>query len=1330
MRNFTSILFVVLSFMGHPAPGSAEATSFCLPVDPEMLERHLQRPAGKPAALLNAGEPRTVRMIYFLSDPQRFRQEVVDKMKTTVREVQRIYADQIRAHGFGETTFRYEMDAQGEPMVHVVYGTGGNYHYADALGRIQGEYGYDLGSNIYFIVLGNEEDIQLRNVLGLGLQTSRNSGWAMLTQYFDPNFVTRAAHELGHAFGLWHNFNDGAYIMSYGPGQGSFSELSAGHLAVHPHFNSDSSTKQEYVLDLPTCEILSSRSYRTGATSVPIQLELSDPDGLQQVSLFVTTPETHFSAGSPELKTGRLLGGVMNAAVDLQYDGIPPSDPGAASLSTLLTHKMAIEVVDLRGNIRRIGLSLLHESTHKLVIPLDRQKGNGANGVAFSPDGKILASASGNLTVELWNAETGAHIATLEGYDPHRGYIKQVFSLAFSPDGKILATGTWHGSIKLWDVATRTEITTFTLSAYRSRIMSLAFSPDGKILASGITDDWTGPNIIRLWDMATKTQLPPLVGHTHGVQSVTFSPDGKTLASGSFDSTIRLWDVATKTEIAKIPYENSVTSVSFSPDGKTLVSSAFNGKVAFWDVGKRAFKDQFLVRSVNLLRYASFTLDGGRIVTASQDGDIKIWEVDLDAKTYRRIARLQGNSGDQLLGAGATFSPDGTTFATSLGSGYERGGDYTIVLWDLSPYVTPVVHVADFNLKAAIREALGKSGYGPLTRADVERLTTLDLRNREIRDLTGLEWATQLTHLNLEGNPLASRAANTHLPALEARGVEVLFPRSPQALAKLSGDGQQAPSGTPVEDPLIVEVQDQNGVGLPGSAVTFAVIRGEGALSVETATTDAQGRAATTLTPLMAGTVSVEVTVEGLEPVIFTAGGHLIPKMLTKLSGDEQRGRGSAALAEPLVVEVVDQNGNVLEGVQVTFAITAGDGTLSVETATTDAQGRAAATLTLGEVGEGISVEVTVEGLEPVIFTARRQLIPQTLAKLSGDEQQGLAGAALTEPFVVQVLDQNGNVIEEVQVAFAITAGDGTLSVEIATTDAQGRAATTLTLGEVGGDISVEVTVEGLEPVIFTGGGQLIPQTLTKLSGDEQQGLAGAELPEPLVVEVLDQSGNVLEGVRVVFAVTTGAGILSVELAITDSLGQAASPLMPLTGEISVEVTVEGLEPVIFTAVGQASPDFDGDGQVGFGDFFLFVDYFGTSEPHFDLDGDGQVGFGDFFLFVEHFGQPARAKLMALARERIGLPDGPQLQQNTPNPFNSQTVLSYFLLRPGLARLEVFALTGQRVGVLHQGPKKAGLHRLRWDGRDDRGRPLASGVYVYRLVTGDGVQTRKLTLLR
>ena len=306
MRTLAPILSVLLSSIGWPASSTGEGTPFCLPVDPERLEQFAPSAAGKPAASLDAGEPRTVRMIYFVSDPQGLRQEVVDKMKTTIREVQRIYADQINAHGFGQVTFRYEADAQGEPVVHVVYGTGGHYGYARALGRIEGEYGFDLSSNVYLIVLGNEQDLQSGNTLGLGLQSSRTGGWGMLTQYIDPDFVARAAHELGHAFGLSHNFNDGAYIMSYGPGQRGLSELSAGHLAVHPHFSSESPTHQEFSADLPMCHVLSPRSYATGTTSVPIQLEISDPDGHQQVSRFYTTPDTQFSAGFPDSKRGRL----------------------------------------------------------------------------------------------------------------------------------------------------------------------------------------------------------------------------------------------------------------------------------------------------------------------------------------------------------------------------------------------------------------------------------------------------------------------------------------------------------------------------------------------------------------------------------------------------------------------------------------------------------------------------------------------------------------------------------------------------------------------------------------------------------------------------------------------------------------------------------------------------------------------------------------------------------------------------------------------------------------------------------------------------------------
>ena len=358
---------------------------------------------------------------------------------------------------------------------------------------------------------------------------------------------------------------------------------------------------------------------------------------------------------------------------------------------------------------------------------------------------------------------------------------------------------------------------------------------------------------------------------------------------------------------------------------------------------------------------------------------------------------------------------------------------------------------------------------------------------------------------------------------------------------------------------------------------------------------------------------------------------------------------------------------------------------------------------------------------------------PATLQKISGDGQQELSGAPLAHPFVVEVRDRRGNPLEGARVTFAVADGDGMLSVETAATDARGRATTTLTLGRKPGTQTVTVTAGDLDPEVFTATGVVIPQTLSLVSGDGQTGTMGTALENALVVSVLDQNGEPLAGAAVAFAVTGGGGKLSAEAATTDSSGRASSTLtLGYSSEThTVEVTVGDLEPVTFTASAEATADFDGDGETGFSDFFLFADAFGGTDPRFDLDGSGSVDFGDFFLLADHFGDPeARGKLLALARDRIGLPDGPQLTQNAPNPFNSETIISWFLLRPGPARVEVFALTGQRVTVLHQGPQEAGVHRVHWDGRDDRGRPLASGVYLYRLVTDESVQTRKLTLLR
>ncbi len=171
-------------------------------------------------------------------------------------------------------------------------------------------------------------------------------------------------------------------------------------------------------------------------------------------------------------------------------------------------------------------------------------------------------------------------------------------------------------------------------------------------------------------------------------------------------------------------------------------------------------------------------------------------------------------------------------------------------------------------------------------------------------------------------------------------------------------------------------------------------------------------------------------------------------------------------------------------------------------------------------------------------------------------------------------------------------------------------------------------------------------------------------------------------------------------------------------------------DAVILPDLNTAAADFDADGIVGFGDFFLFVDAFGGTNPLFDLDGSGVVDAADFFVFADHFGGEAHAKLLVLAQEHLGLPTSPSLGQNFPNPFNSATTIPFVLVEPGPVRITLFDLAGQRVAVLAQGPRGRGVHTVQWDGRDEDGRRVASGVYWYRLEAGNRLYTRKLLLLR
>ena len=183
-------------------------------------------------------------------------------------------------------------DAAGEPIVHRVDGRHSDSHYLDyTLSTVQEELrqAFDLWSNIYIVVIDNSiHGIGFWGQLaaGVGIQNGKNGGVGLFSEEFG---FTTIAHELGHTFGLHHDFRDDAYIMSYGPGEDRLSACAAEFLAVHPYFNHAIPTSET---QRPTIELISPR-YPAGSNSASVQLRVRDSDGLHQVTLFARTRNHH-----------------------------------------------------------------------------------------------------------------------------------------------------------------------------------------------------------------------------------------------------------------------------------------------------------------------------------------------------------------------------------------------------------------------------------------------------------------------------------------------------------------------------------------------------------------------------------------------------------------------------------------------------------------------------------------------------------------------------------------------------------------------------------------------------------------------------------------------------------------------------------------------------------------------------------------------------------------------------------------------------------------------------------------------------------------------------
>ncbi len=296
--------------------------------------------------------------------------------------------------------------------------------------------------------------------------------------------------------------------------------------------------------------------------------------------------------------------------------------------------------------------------------------------VAFSPDGKLLASAGQEGHIILWDANTHQIIHEF------LGIIGAMNTVAFGPDGQLLASGGTDGMLYLWDVQTGESVGD-ALYDHTDSIWRLAFSPDGKMLASASQDQ-----TLILWDVATRQMIgKPLTGHTDAVYDVAFSPDGTLMASGSADGTVRLWDAETGEAVGDplTGHTNWVWSVAFSPDGQQLVSGSADTTLIIWDVAKREVLSQITTGHTGWVRSVAYSPDGEMIVSGSADGSLRLWS----AESGELIAPPLTGHQDAVWSV--AFSPDGLWLASA-------SADTTLILWDIyqqAPLAPQVLDTAD-----------------------------------------------------------------------------------------------------------------------------------------------------------------------------------------------------------------------------------------------------------------------------------------------------------------------------------------------------------------------------------------------------------------------------------------------------------------------------------------------------------------------------------------------------------------------------------------------------------------------------------------------------------
>ncbi len=279
--------------------------------------------------------------------------------------------------------------------------------------------------------------------------------------------------------------------------------------------------------------------------------------------------------------------------------------------------------------------------------------------IAWSPDGRRLATASNDMTARIWSLTPDVKPLTLEG---HGGWLA---SVGWSPDGSRVATASNDGSVKVWDADSGKLIS--TLRSHTGGVLAVAWHPDGQRLASGSNDE-----TVCIMRATPDEPASILRGHEEWVWSVAWSPDGRWLASASDDKKVKVWDTRTNKIVQDLSgHENYVLYVAWHPRGERLASVDYDGMVKIWDAvsGQEAWQFRASQKAVRSIRWSP---DGGFLASGGDDAKIRLWDISLTSHSL--VREFPGHTAGTQVRALA-WSPNGKWLAST-------GSDRQVILWD------------------------------------------------------------------------------------------------------------------------------------------------------------------------------------------------------------------------------------------------------------------------------------------------------------------------------------------------------------------------------------------------------------------------------------------------------------------------------------------------------------------------------------------------------------------------------------------------------------------------------------------------------------------------